>query len=227
MDRGQEGVEASTSNMRERGMIYVGGYGSPEDKATPRIIERNGLKLGFLAYTYGTNGLPVPEDHLVSLIDYEAMAREISELDKQVDVVVTMIHMGEEYEPLPVDFQRETAQIAIDNGADLILGGHPHVVEPFEVFDDHAIWWSHGNFLHGQYEENTKVGGVGEFTITKRGDGTLHFDRVRYMPTYMIGPPFTYDHKVVPLVQAQDYLDVAAWQQELNSRMNVEVVDYL
>lgn len=227
MDRGQGGVGASTSNMRDRGMMYVGGYGSPEDKATPRIIERNGLKLGFLAYTYGTNGLPVPEDYLVSLIDYEAMAREISELDKQVDILVTMIHMGEEYAPLENDFQRETAQVALDNGADLILGGHPHVVEPFEVADDHAIWWSHGNFLHGQWDENTKVGGVGEFTITKRGDDTLHVDRVRYMPTFMVGPPTSYDHHVIPLVQAQDYVDVAAWKADLASRMNVEMVDYL
>lgn len=227
MDRGGEGMEASTSNMRSRGMPYVGGYASPEDKAMPRIIAENGLKVGFLAYTYGTNGLPIPQEHLVSLIDHDVMREEISALEKQVDIVVTMLHMGEEYAPLPVDFQRETAQVAIDAGADLILGGHPHVVQPFEVADDHAVWWSHGNFLHGQWEEETKVGGVGEFTFTRRGDGSLHVDRVRYMPTYTVGPPISYDHHVIPLVQTQDYLDVAGWMDELNARLNVEVVDYL
>lgn len=60
MDRGPEGVKASTSNLRERGMLYMGSFASPQDRATPRIIERNGLKVGFLAYTYGTNGIPVP-----------------------------------------------------------------------------------------------------------------------------------------------------------------------
>lgn len=226
MDRGQEGVEASTSEMRARGIEYVGGYGSEEDRMTPRIIEENGVKVGFLAYTYGTNGLPVPEEHLVALIDYEAMAREISALDKEVDVLVTMIHMGEEYEPLSNEFQQETAQVALDNGADLVLGGHPHVVQPFEVADDHAVWWSHGNFLHGQWEEPTKVGGIGEFTFTVRGD-ELRVDSVRYMPTYTVGPPISYDHKVIPLVEAQDYLDVAGWMEELEGRMNVDVVDYL
>ena len=212
MDRGDGGVVASTGNMRERGMLYTGSYASEQDKSVPRIIEVNGITVGFLGFTYGTNGLPVEQEHFASLID-DTLAAQVAALDSQVDVAVVMLHMGDEYAPLPNEFQEETAATALDAGADLVLGGHPHVVEPFAG----PVWYSHGNFLHGQWEEPTKVGGIGEFT----------FSGARFMPTYTVGPPISYDHHVIPLVEAADYLDVHKWMADLRERLNVEVVDYL
>lgn len=212
MDRGGGGVVASTGNMRERGMLYTGSYASEQDKSVPRIIEANGITVGFLGFTCGTNGLPVEQEHFASLID-DTLAAQVAALDSQVDVAVVMLHMGDEYAPLPNEFQEETAATALDAGADLVLGGHPHVVEPFAG----PVWYSHGNFLHGQWEEPTKVGGIGEFT----------FSGARFMPTYTVGPPISYDHHVIPLVEAADYLDVDSWMADLRERLNVEVVDYL
>ena len=212
MDRGDGGVVASTGNMRERGMLYTGSYASEQDKSVPRIIEVNGITVGFLGFTYGTNGLPVEQEHFASLID-DTLAAQVAALDSQVDVAVVMLHMGDEYAPLPNEFQEETAATALDAGADLVLGGHPHVVEPFAG----PVWYSHGNFLHGQWEEPTKVGGIGEFT----------FSGARFMPTYTVGPPISYDHHVIPIVEAADYLDVHKWMADLRERLNVEVVDYL
>lgn len=212
MDRGGGGVVASTGNMRERGMLYTGSYASEQDKSVPRIIEANGITVGFLGFTCGTNGLPVEQEHFASLID-DTLADQVAALDSQVDVAVVMLHMGDEYAPLPNEFQEETAKVALDAGADLVLGGHPHVVEPFAG----PVWYSHGNFLHGQWEEPTKVGGIGEFT----------FSGARFMPTYTVGPPISYDHHVIPLVEAADYLDVHKWMADLRERLNVEVVDYL
>ena len=221
MDRGGGGVVASTGNMRERGMLYTGSYASEQDKLTPRIIEANGITVGFLGFTYGTNGLPVEQEHFGSLID-DTLAAQVAALDSQVDVAVVMLHMGDEYAPLPNEFQEETATAALDAGADLVLGGHPHVVEPFAG----PVWYSPGNFLHGQGEEPTKVGGIGEFTFTKRGDDVT-FAGARFMPTYTVGPPISYDHHVIPLVEAAEYLDVHRWMADLHERLNVEVVDYL
>ena len=212
VDRGGGGVVASTGNMRERGMLYTGSYASEQDKSVPRIIEANGITVGFLGFTYGTNGLPVEQEHFASLID-DTLAAQVAALDSQVDVAVVMLHMGDEYAPLPNEFQEETAATALDAGADLVLGGHPHVVEPFAG----PVWYSHGNFLHGQWEEPTKVGGIGEFT----------FSGARFMPTYTVGPPISYDHHVIPLVEAAEYLDVHRWMADLHERLNVEVVDYL
>ena len=221
MDRGGGGVVASTGNMRERGMLYTGSYASEQDKLTPRIIEANGITVGFLGFTYGTNGLPVEQEHFASLID-DTLADQVAALDSQVDVAVVMLHMGDEYAPLQNEFQEETATAALDAGADLVLGGHPHVVEPFAGL----VWYSPGNFLHGQWEEPTKVGGIGEFTFTKRGDDVT-FSGARFMPTYTVGPPISYDHHVIPLVEAAEYLDVHRWMADLHERLNVEVVDYL
>ncbi|WP_293829693.1 CapA family protein [uncultured Corynebacterium sp.] len=221
MDRGGGGVVASTGNMRERGMLYTGSYASEQDKLTPRIIEANGITVGFLGFTYGTNGLPVEQEHFASLID-DTLAAQVAALDSQVDVAVVMLHMGDEYAPLQNEFQEETATAALDAGADLVLGGHPHVVEPFAGL----VWYSPGNFLHGQWEEPTKVGGIGEFTFTKRGDDVT-FSGARFMPTYTVGPPISYDHHVIPLVEAAEYLDVHRWMADLHERLNVEVVDYL
>ena len=221
MDRGGGGVVASTGNMRERGMLYTGSYASEQDKLTPRIIEANGITVGFLGFTYGTNGLPVEQEHFASLID-DTLAAQVAALDSQVDVAVVMLHMGDEYAPLQNEFQEETATAALDAGADLVLGGHPHVVEPFAG----PVWYSHGNFLHGQWDEPTKVGGIGEFTFPKRGDDVT-FSGARFMPTYTVGPPISYDHHVIPLVEAAEYLDVHRWMADLHERLNVEVVDYL
>ena len=221
MDRGGEGVIASTGHMRDRGMLYAGSFSSATDAATPRIIEANGITVGFLGSTYGTNGLPVEEEHFASLID-DNLTDRITTLDSEVDVTVVMLHMGDEYAPLQNEFQEETAAAALEAGADLVLGGHPHVVEPF----DGPVWYSHGNFLHGQLEEPTKIGGIGEFTFTKRGD-EVSFTGARFMPTYTVGPPISYDHHVLPLVEAGDYVDVQKWMTDLRERLNVEVVDYL
>ena len=212
---------ASTSHMRDRGMLYAGSFSSADDAATPRIIEANGITVGFLGSTYGTNGLPVEEEHFASLID-DNLTDQITALDSEVDVTVVMLHMGDEYAPLQNEFQEETAAAALEAGADLVLGGHPHVVEPF----DGPVWYSHGNFLHGQLEEPTKIGGIGEFTFSKRGD-EVSLASTRFMPTYTVGPPISYDHHVLPLVEASDYVDVHKWMTDLRERLNVEVVDYL
>lgn len=239
MDRGTGGVEASTSNMRERGMLYMGSFASPQDRATPRIIERNGLKVGFLAYSYGTNGIPVPagEEYAVNLIDPELMRADITELRDDVDILIVNLHAGEEYEPLPVQSQIDAADTARKAGADFVLGGHPHILEPFQRYPENepglGVWFSHGNFLHGQYDEKTKFGGIGEYTITRHTDGTLSLDRIRFMPTYTVGMPYTPDYTVIPLADAGrlGWVDAHHSRADIAARMNtytpVEVVDYL
>lgn len=239
MDRGLEGLQASISNMRERGMLYVGAYSSPDDRATPRVIERNGLKVGFLSYTYGTNGIPVPEgaEWSVNHIDPKLMQADITALRPDVDVLIVMMHAGEEYESFPVQYQIDTADTARNAGADFILGGHPHLIEPFQRYPDNepglGVWWSHGNFLHGQTAEGTKFGGIGEYTISRRKDGTLALDSIRFMPTYTVGMPHTAEYKVIPLADAKalPYVDPTASKAVIERMMNhytdVEVVDYL
>lgn len=240
LDRGMAGLVASTSNLREHGMPYVGSYASPEDRATPRVIVENGLKVGCLGYTYGTNGIPVPpgQEYTVNFIDPELMRADIEALRPEVDVLIVMMHAGEEYSHLPTQQQMDTADIAREAGADFILGGHPHILEPFERYPDHepglGVWWSHGNFLHGQQSNfETNYGGIGEYTITRHSDGQLTLDAIRFMPTYNLGVPFSPEYQVIPLADAGwlDHVDVAQRKASITELMNtytdVEVVDYL
>ncbi len=220
-------------------MLYVGSYSSPEDRATPRVIDRNGLKVGFLSYTYGTNGIPVPEgaEWSVNLIGPELMRADIAALRPDVDVLIVIMHAGEGYESFPVQYQIDTADTARHAGADFVLGGHPHVIEPFQRYPDNepglGVWWGHGNILHGQFAEETKYGGIGEYTITRRKDGTLTLDSIRFMPTYNMGMPHTPEFKVIPLADADSlpHVDPAASKAVIERMMNhytdVEVVGYL
>lgn len=237
MDLGPTGALESLKALKARKMPYVGSYLNWEDYNTPRIIERNGIKVGFLAYAYGTNGNYLPEDQLYlnTLIDTELMPLEIEQLNRQVDVSVVIIQNGEEYETLPSVSQLSTNQIARDAGANFILGGHPHVLQPFIYYNDaQAGIFSHGNFLTGQYEVDTKIGGITEITYRKKTDGSVVVDSMRFMPTYNFGLPETTVYSVVPLADWEKYgiPDGEALFDNIKTRMTrytnkVEVVKYL
>lgn len=236
MDRLAAGVKSSTANIAAAGMPYAGSFGSAEDKATPRIIERNGVKVGFVSYTYGTNGIPVPADqpYLVNLVDLDVIQAEVKQLKPKVDMVIVIMHAGEEYEFFPNDYQRSIVQAAMDAGATFVIGGHPHVVQPMErTPNGGGVWYSHGNFLSGQLDTANRVGGIGEFTFHKMSDGSVVLGKMRFMPTYTTNPYQGMRYGVVPLVDAgkMGVVDAADWKRQLVERMgsmsDVEVVDYL
>lgn len=236
MDRLAAGVKSSTANIAAAGMPYAGSFASAEDKASPRIIERNGVKVGFLSYTYGTNGIPVPADqpYLVNLIDLDVIEAEVKELKPQVDMVIVIMHAGEEYEFFPNDYQRSIVNAAMAAGATFVLGGHPHVVQPMErTPGGGGVWYSHGNFLSGQLDTANRVGGIGEFTFHKMSDGNVVLGKMRFMPTYTTNPYQGKPYGVVPLPEAGQLglVDAADWKRQLVERMgsmsDVEVVDYL
>ena len=111
------------------------------------------------------------------------------------------------------------------------------MLEPFQRYPENepglGVWFSHGNFLHGQYDEQTKYGGIGEYTITRRTDGALTLDKIRFMPTYTVGKPQTTEYKVIPLADAASlgWVDPVSARADITALMNtytdVEVVDYL
>ena len=111
------------------------------------------------------------------------------------------------------------------------------MLEPFQRYPEDepglGVWFSHGNFLHVQYDEQTKHGGIGEYTITRHADGELSLGKIRFMPTYTVGKPQTPEYKVIPLADAGalGWVDVDRARADITSLMNtytdVEVVDYL
>ncbi|MDO4432722.1 MAG: CapA family protein [Aerococcaceae bacterium] len=227
-----EGVYASLDNLQEAELEYVGSYESWEDKQRPRIIEKNGIKLGFLAYSYGTNGIPVPEgeEYLISLLDTETMLAEVEALKPQVDAVVVTLQLGEEYDTLPNDNQRYVFQLLSDAGVSLILGGHPHVLQPIEWYNDGKTYaiYSQASFLSGQRELDNKQGGITEVTFKRQADGTVTIENPKFMPIFMLGVEAEKMYETVPLADYQQYAipDGENWWHILYERMRTYTQDF-
>ncbi|WP_124057975.1 CapA family protein [Vaginisenegalia massiliensis] len=232
MDWDSVGCHASIDNIKASGLDYVGSYESEKDKSRARIKEVNGIKVGFLAYTYGTNGIPVPsgEDYLVSLIDLPVMLKEIEALNKQVDATVVSVQLGEEYGTMPNQEQLTLYQALSEAGVDVILGGHPHVVQPCEWINDHKTFviYSQASFISGQESIDNKFGGITEVTLVKGKDGKVKVTSPKFMPIFILGMTGTKIFQSVPLA---DYLRYQVPQgqyqwQMIKDRMQSLSTDY-
>ncbi|MEN1968394.1 CapA family protein [Lentibacillus sp. N15] len=212
LDRGEEAIQQAIKNWKTIGMMYTGAFENKQDQNDLRIYQTDeGISVAFLAYTYGTNGIEVPngKDYLVNLIDKDTMAGAIKKAKKQADVTVLSLHFGEEYERMPNDEQKDLAQFAADHGVDVVLGHHPHVLQPIEwVKGKHGnktlVIYSLGNFLSGQDDDYTRIGGILTFTIKQtmkeanKKETTV--TKPRFMPTYVTFHNET-DYRVVPMHQ--------------------------
>lgn len=203
LDRGYVGLARTLNNLRDTGLVPVGTNISKTDAKRIVIEERNGIKLGFLAYTYGTNGIPIPKDHpyAVNLIDVPTIASDIANVRKAgADAVVVSLHFGIEYQRMPNDSQIDIAKQVIAAGADIILGSHPHVVQPYDTIEvpDPSrpdgvrrgfVVYSFGNFISNQHDNWKDVGVILKLKLTKttNPDGTsrTEWSDVQTTPTYV------------------------------------------
>jgi poly-gamma-glutamate capsule biosynthesis protein CapA/YwtB (metallophosphatase superfamily) len=204
MDRGFPGIERTLANVRKAGLIPIGTAASAQEQQTTVIVERNGIRMGFLAYTYGTNGIPVPVDKAfaVNLIDVEVIKEDIFRLRQTtVDVVTVSLHFGVEYQRLPNENQTQLARELIMAGADIVLGSHPHIVQPYEEINIPAsesadglahrgvVIYSLGNFISNQTGNGKDVGLIFGIHLvkTRNPDGTYstRWDKITTEPTWV------------------------------------------
>lgn len=170
LDRGEEGLLKSIENLEKIGLQYVGAYKSPEDQERLRIIEKNGLKICFLSYTRMVGKGKVPEDKPYLLNRYHPMRlKPIKDLIKYIrdnriaDVIVVSLHFGREYHLQPTAEQKEVSRDLSDAGADVIIGHHPHVLQPPEYILNSRgkksfAAYSLGNFFTGQLGLYRQIG---------------------------------------------------------------------
>jgi poly-gamma-glutamate synthesis protein (capsule biosynthesis protein) len=190
MDKGEEAVFATMDFWDTfPGVQYLGIYRSREGRESKKvIIKKNNITVGFLAYTYGTNGLPVPRDkpYMVSLIDEAVMKKEITALRPLCDFLVVSMHWGEEYRHRPTKEQERLARFLAGQEVDLIFGHHPHVLEPYEYLDRPGggktlCFYSLGNFLSGQQNNSTQLGALAYVRI-KKSRGQVEIDEAGITP---------------------------------------------
>lgn len=190
MDKGRKGLVNCAEYWRENyPQITVLGIHDTADTSTacgaePVILELPDMKITVLNYTYGTNGISLPEDmpYAVDMLEEEQVAADIQRAEKLADFTIVCPHWGTEYRLSPDASQEKWTKIFAENGADLILGTHPHVIEPVEwVADPESghemlVYYSLGNFVNwtsgtGMGTANRMVGGMAEVTIAKNDDG--------------------------------------------------------
>ncbi len=197
MDKGYSGVESTLDFLDEYGLDHYGTARSSDEQDTILVKDVNGIKIAFLAYTYGTNGITVPKDksYCVNLIDKDLIKEHLSLAKEQnVDVICVSMHWGTEYRLTQNSTQEDLADFLFENGVDIILGSHPHVLEPMEkrtiTLDDGTtkdgfVIYSLGNFVSGQIYANTKSTVILDIQITKNSKGKISIDNVNYTPVYL------------------------------------------
>ncbi len=178
LDKGAEGVASMLDYIRTNfpDMLTTGAYLSEEERGTIPVKEVSGVRIALLNYTYGLNGHSSSQVYINQIQD-EVMLSDIARARDEADYVVVCMHWGEENQLEPSAEQKRLAALLADAGADLIIGTHPHVVQPMEVLtgaDGHEtlVYYSLGNLVSLQHETANMLGGVADVSITFQ-DGQL------------------------------------------------------
>ena len=198
LDKSYKGIEGTIKYLDDADIAHTGTFTSEESQNTILYKYVKGVKIAFLAYTYGTNGIPIPsgKDYCINLIDKDLIKQHLA-LAKEgnPDLICVSMHWGEEYHTSPTKEQEDLADFLFENGVDIILGNHSHVLEPMEkrqvTLEDGTekecfVIYSLGNFISGQVKELTRDTAILNLTITKKGDsGKITIDKADYTPLYM------------------------------------------
>ncbi|MHB9129887.1 MAG: CapA family protein [Armatimonadota bacterium] len=195
LDMGYDGLVTTLKNLDAAGLPHIGTYRSTAEKATPFIADIRGVKVAFLNYTSMTNGIPVPKgkSYAVNYIDSGAITKEAQAARKQeADLVVAVLHFGTEYQRQPSDEQRKLATTLFANGVDVIIGAHPHVVQPIEKITvkrngvpfTGVVVYSLGNFISNQ-RDRYRDSGIAVFLTIEKGQGKTVVQGVNYLPFWV------------------------------------------
>ncbi len=183
-DCGPHGVEFTVEWLRSHGIEPLGSSESEALTHQGVILTRHGIRFGFLGYTFDqNNGNWRDIDPRIALADPAALCRDVAALRKRADVVIVSMHNGIEYVPKPTNAQIAFAHAAIDAGATLVIGHHPHVVQPEENYHGGLIFYSLGNLVFDQYQrEATQHGEIVEISFVGPNILAAHVIPVRITP---------------------------------------------
>jgi len=195
-DRGGQGITRTVEVLDSLNIIHTGTFldSADRNKRYPLIIENDCMRIAILNYTYGTNGLPYPAPTIVNMIDKDLMKKDLEEAkSKNVDKIIVVTHWGSEYKLQPVQYQVDHGQFLFDNGADIVIGSHPHVLEKMvwekttDTTGEELIVYSLGNFVSNQRKRYTDGGAMFKMTLSKEGSTTSIKD-AGYMLTWVHTP---------------------------------------
>lgn len=179
LDKKEAGLKGSIDFWNSQPVTLLGGYYDDEDYENIRVVEKNGIKIAFVTYTYGLNGMTLPSSSKIHipLIDDDEIVRMVEKAKTLADATVCVMHWGTDGSTVVTNEQKRLAGLITDAGADVILGMHSHTLQPVEWQvgrngNKTLVIYSLGNFLNAQYDSINLVGGIITFDIVKK-DGAV------------------------------------------------------
>lgn len=217
LDRRDRGLHATIDSLDAAGVDHIGTYhnAAARDSILPMVRTISGIRVGFLNYTYGTNGIEISGEAVVDYIDRPTIKTDIERLrDAGAEIVTVAMHWGDEYRMVHNSNQAALADFLVDAGADLVIGAHPHVIQPMEVRHNEAtgrdvlVVYSLGNFISNMKTRDTRGGAMLKVRLVRGADGVARFESAAYRLLFTLprGESGNYE-----LVQAEDY--TGPWSQ--------------
>lgn len=179
VDRGLDGINRTIMRLDSIGVSHTGTFvnRAAKDSLQPLILTKNGISVALLNYTYGTNGIRIPEPAIVNMLNKDLITNDIEKAKlKKPDIIVLFLHWGTEYDTVPSPEQTALADYFFSKGVDLIIGSHPHVLQKMvwsrneETNKDKILVYSLGNFVSNQRKPKTDGGTMVRIEILKQGD---------------------------------------------------------
>lgn len=191
MDMGSAGMIRTLDRLDEYDIDHTGTYRTQQERQNIYTKDINGITFAFVSATYSTNGIPVPEDYMVSLLD-ESFLNDITRAQELADIVVVLPHMGNEYETVPNDIFVDWADRMFAAGADIVLASHPHVLQRMEYrsvnhgdgVHDGFIIYSLGNFISSQTTPPRNASIILQLTIEQEADNPPSVKEVSFVPIW-------------------------------------------
>lgn len=207
LDRRDKGLVRTIDYLDYIGVDHIGTYrdDSCRRAAIPLIKDIRGFKVGFLNYTYGTNGIEPGRDVAVDYIDTDVMGRDIEATRHAgAEIVVVAIHWGDEYRLLPNPTQKKLARFLLDKGVDIVMGGHPHVIQPMELRVNETdtlrrqlVVYSLGNFISNMKTRDTRGGVMAKVRLKRSGEGRAYVDSAWYVPVFTVPAERGHNYRLV------------------------------
>ena len=238
-DRGEEGIYSTIDYFKNNTDIITLGTEKQGNTRKTRIIEKNGLKIGFASYTLGTNIKPSKEN--VSLINYykdpytkeilkNQISEEISYLKKNTDIIITLMHWGTEFTFYPNDEQKEMANYLNSLGVDIIVGSHSHSIQPIEIIGEDKktlVYYSLGNFVSadddiartpkGQetFDNAYQFGLLSKISLKINKDNNIEFDNIKTEPIINYFDKDMRNFELIPLSQYNETYEKSHYRYNL------------
>lgn len=214
-DRGKSGIAGTINRLDSLGIPHTGTFLNPasRDSLYPLIFRKNGISMALLNYTYGTNGINVPEPEIVNILDKDVITADIKKAKAgNPDITILFLHWGTEYDTVPSRTQTDLAEYFFSLGVDLIIGSHPHVLQKMvwskniSGGKDGIVVYSMGNFVSNQRKPKTDGGAIVRIEFTRIGN-ELKVSDAGYFLTWVYTPIEKYRKKffILPCSQFENH----------------------